>query len=192
MPEAVVTAAEVEVEAAPLRSGVLLRLPRLRMRRLAAAEVAAPVLVRFAGLPLSDAGRMALAEAARRVKGGALVPALGTMLDPRNFGRRGFAAGTLSVSVQFFSAFGFLFLALPYLQLVMGYSPLQAAGALVPMALVVIPLSRIAPAIAARFGVRIAGAAGLSLMALGFVVYFVYGRRHSRLGQRQEAERTDA
>ena len=92
------------------------------------------------------------------------------MLDPRHFARRGFAAGTLSVSVQFFAAFGFLFLALPYLQLVMGYSPLQAAGALVPMALVVIPLSRVAPAIAARFGVRVAGATGLSLMALGFIV----------------------
>ncbi len=76
------------------------------------------------------------------------------LLDPRHFARRGFAAGTLSVTVQFFAGFGFLFLALPYLQLVMGYSPLQAAGALVPMALVVIPLSRIAPAIAARFGVR--------------------------------------
>ena len=74
------------------------------------------------------------------------------------------------MSVQFFAAFGFLFLALPYLQLVMGYSPLQAAGALVPMALVVIPLSRKAPAIAARFGVRVAGATGLSLMALGFIV----------------------
>jgi EmrB/QacA subfamily drug resistance transporter len=92
------------------------------------------------------------------------------MLDPRHFARRGFAAGTLSMSIQFFAAFGFLFLALPYLQLVMGYSPLQAAGALVPMALVVIPLSRTAPAIAARFGVRVAGATGLSLMALGFIV----------------------
>ena len=92
------------------------------------------------------------------------------MLDPRHFARRGFAAGTLSMSVQFFAAFGFLFLALPYLQLVMGYSPLQAAGALVPMALVVIPLSRKAPAIAARVGVRVAGATGLSLMALGFIV----------------------
>ena len=92
------------------------------------------------------------------------------MLDPRHFARRGFAAGTLSISIQFFAAFGFLFLALPYLQLVMGYTPLQAAGALVPMALVVIPLSRTAPAIAARVGVRVAGALGLSLMALGFVV----------------------
>jgi EmrB/QacA subfamily drug resistance transporter len=92
------------------------------------------------------------------------------MLDPRHFARRGFAAGTVSISIQFFAAFGFLFLALPYLQLVMGYTPLQAAGALVPMALVVIPLSRTAPAIAARVGVRVAGALGLSLMALGFVV----------------------
>jgi EmrB/QacA subfamily drug resistance transporter len=92
------------------------------------------------------------------------------MLDPRHFARRGFAAGTLSMSVQFFAAFGFLFLALPYLQLVMGYSPLQAADALVPMALVVIPLSRKAPAIAATIGVRVAGASGLSLMALGFAV----------------------
>ena len=40
------------------------------------------------------------------------------MLDPRNFLRRGFGAGSLSITVQFFSAFGFLFLALPYLQLV--------------------------------------------------------------------------
>ncbi len=92
------------------------------------------------------------------------------MLDPRNFLRRGFSAGSLSVTVQFFAAFGFLFLVLPYLQLVMGYSPLQAAGALVPMALIVIPLSRVAPAIAARLGVRVAGATGLSLMALGFLI----------------------
>ena len=66
--------------------------------------------------------------------------------------------------------FGFLFLALPYLQLVMGFSPLEASFALVPMAIVVIPLSRIAPAIAAHVGVRVTGAAGLSLMATGFLV----------------------
>src|SRR5207237_6240514 len=79
------------------------------------------------------------------------------MLDPRNFARRGFGAGSLSVSVQFFAMFGFLFLVLPYLQLVLGYSPLQAAVALLPMAVVVIPLSRFAPKIAGRIGVRITG-----------------------------------
>jgi hypothetical protein len=74
------------------------------------------------------------------------------------------------LTVQFFAMFGFLFLALPYLQLVQGFSPLQAALALVPMAMIVMPLSRKAPAIAAQAGVRVTGAIGLSLMATGFVI----------------------
>jgi EmrB/QacA subfamily drug resistance transporter len=97
------------------------------------------------------------------------------MLDPRNFLRRGFGAGSLSISVQFFAFFGFLFLALPYLQLVLGYSPLQAAGALLPMAAVVIPLSRFAPRIAGRIGVRVTGPIGLGLMAAGFIVLSTLG-----------------
>ena len=92
------------------------------------------------------------------------------MLDPRNFLRRGFGAGSLSISVQFFALFGFLFLALPFLQLVLGYSPLEAALALLPMAAVVIPLSRIAPKIAGRVGVRVTGPIGLGLMATGLVI----------------------
>jgi EmrB/QacA subfamily drug resistance transporter len=92
------------------------------------------------------------------------------MLDPRNFLRRGFGAGSLSITVQFFAAFGFLFLLLPYLQLAQGYSPLRSSAALLPMALVVIPLSRVSPMLAARAGVRLTGAAGLTLMAAGFAV----------------------
>jgi EmrB/QacA subfamily drug resistance transporter len=101
------------------------------------------------------------------------------MLDPRNFLRRGFGAGSLSISVQFFAAFGFLFIALPYLQLVLGYSPLQAAGALLPMAIVVIPLSRFAPKIAARVGVRVTGPIGLGLMASGLIVFSTLGTNAS-------------
>jgi hypothetical protein len=43
------------------------------------------------------------------------------------------------------------------------------------MALVVIPLSRVAPAIAARAGTRVTGAAGLGLMATGFLVVATLG-----------------
>jgi len=92
------------------------------------------------------------------------------MLDPRLFLRRGFGAGSLSICVQFFAAFGFLFLALPYLQLVKGFSPLQASAALLPMACVVMPLSRVAPMLAGRVGVRVTGGAGLGLMATGFAI----------------------
>ena len=93
------------------------------------------------------------------------------MLDPRNFLRRGFGAGSLSITVQFFAVFGFLFLALPYLQLVLGFSPIKAAAALLPMAVLVIPLSRVSPLLAARLGVRVAGAAGLGSMAVGLAIF---------------------
>jgi MFS transporter len=58
---------------------------------------------------------------------------------------------------------------------VLGYSPLRAAAALLPMALVVIPLSRFAPLVAARLGVRVTGPIGLGLMATGFVVFSTLG-----------------
>ena len=44
-----------------------------------------------------------------------------------------------------------------------GFSPIKAAAALLPMAVLVIPLSRVSPLLAARLGVRVAGAAGLTL-----------------------------
>jgi EmrB/QacA subfamily drug resistance transporter len=101
------------------------------------------------------------------------------MLDPRNFLRRGFGAGSLSISVQFFAVFGFLFLALPYLQLVLGYTPLRAAGALLPLAAIVIPLSRLAPMIAGRTGIRVTGSIALGLMAAGFLVLSTLGTTSS-------------
>ena len=50
-----------------------------------------------------------------------------------------------------------------------------ASVGILPMALVVIPLSRVAPTIAGRVGIRVAGAVGLSLMAMGFLVVSTLG-----------------
>lgn len=69
------------------------------------------------------------------------------LLDPRLFGRRGFRAGTITVVVQFLAVFG-----LRYLLLILGYSPLKAAVALVPVALLVIPVSLLTPRLLNRFG----------------------------------------
>ena len=93
------------------------------------------------------------------------------MLDPRLFRRRGFASGSLSITVQFFAGFGFFFIALQYLQLVAGHSPLTAALALAPMAAVAIPLARLSPSLADRLGVRVVGAAGLVSMAIAFLIW---------------------
>ncbi len=97
------------------------------------------------------------------------------MLDPRLFRLRGFSAGSLSITVQFFAAFGFFFAILQYLQFVVGLSPLQAAIRLLPLPFALLPLARNAPHIARRIGFRIVGPLGLLLMAGGFVVMSTLG-----------------
>jgi EmrB/QacA subfamily drug resistance transporter len=93
------------------------------------------------------------------------------MLDPRLFRSRGFSAGSLSITLQFFALFGFLFAIVPFVQSVLGYSPLQAALAMVPMALAVGGLSRVlSPRLAERLGLRAVTALGLVVMAGGLVV----------------------
>jgi EmrB/QacA subfamily drug resistance transporter len=89
------------------------------------------------------------------------------MLDPRLFKLRGFGTGSLSITVQFFAAFGFFYIALQYLQYVAGLSPLTAALCMLPMPVVMIPLARRAPFIADRFGINRVGAAGLVMIAVG-------------------------
>lgn len=93
------------------------------------------------------------------------------LLDPRLFRRRGFSAGSLSITAQFFGFFGFVFLMVQYLQFVLGYSALTTALAIVPLAVLMMPAARIlAPAAAGRVGTGTTIAAGLVLIAAGFAV----------------------
>ncbi|HKJ11440.1 MAG TPA: MFS transporter [Ornithinimicrobium sp.] len=91
------------------------------------------------------------------------------LLDPRLFGVRGFGMGSLTLTAQFFGAFGFFFIALQYLQYVVGLSPLLAACAMLPMPFTLIPLARNAPRIADRFGTNRVTALGLTLSATGLL-----------------------
>lgn len=90
------------------------------------------------------------------------------MLDPRLFRLPGFSAGSASLVIQFFSAFGLFFILMQYLQFVVGWSPLQSAGALLPLPFVLIPLARRTPGLAARFGFGRIAPIGLVSMAVGF------------------------
>lgn len=87
------------------------------------------------------------------------------LLDPRLFRNRRFAAGSLSIMCQFFAFFGYIFVIMQYLQLVRGDSALVAAVSLLPMAATMVPLSRLAPVLAERFGTRGPWVAGLALIA---------------------------
>ena len=97
------------------------------------------------------------------------------MLDPRLFRRPGFAVGSLSVTTQFLAAFGFFFVIIQYLQFVAGLSPLQTAAAMLPAPVVLIPLARRAPVVAQRVGSNRLDAAGLALIAAGFVIISFLG-----------------
>jgi EmrB/QacA subfamily drug resistance transporter len=93
------------------------------------------------------------------------------LLDPRLFGDRRFALGSLSITCQFFAFFGFIFVVLQYLQLVRGDSPLVAAVSLVPMAAAIGTGARgLAPRLVGRLGTRVVCVAGLLLVAAGLVV----------------------
>lgn len=91
------------------------------------------------------------------------------LLDVRLFGRRGFAAGMLTVSSLFFVFFGFIFVFMQYLQFVRGWSPLVAACAAAPVALGLLPGARLAPYLVRRVGVRVLCGAGMTLVALAMV-----------------------
>jgi EmrB/QacA subfamily drug resistance transporter len=95
------------------------------------------------------------------------------MLDPRLFTRRGLSAGSLTIFVQFFAFYGFIFLILQYLQIVRGDSALIAAVSMLPMAVTMMPTARLAPALATRFGPRRVCVAGLLLIAaaLGVIAH---------------------
>jgi MFS family permease len=90
------------------------------------------------------------------------------------FGLNVVLAGTLSINLQFFAFFGFVFIVLQYLQLVRGDSPLVAALCLIPMALAMMPNARIvAPRLAAHVGTRRVTVLGLVLLTVGLVVLSV-------------------
>jgi EmrB/QacA subfamily drug resistance transporter len=92
------------------------------------------------------------------------------MLNPRIFTRHGLSAGSLSIFVQFFAFYGFIFLVLQYLQIVRHDSALVAAVSMLPMAASMMPVSRLAPKLAAKFGSRQVCVGGLIGIAAGLAI----------------------
>ena len=86
------------------------------------------------------------------------------LLDPRSFRNRQLTTGSMSIFVQFFAFFGFTFIGMQYLQLVRGDSPLLAAVQILPLAATMVPTSRLAPQLTARYGTRAVCAGGLTLV----------------------------
>lgn len=89
------------------------------------------------------------------------------LLDVRLFRRPDFATGAAGITFLFVANFGFFFIEMQFMQLVMGYSALQTAFALSPLALPVLVLGSTMHLYLPKVGLRFAVSVGLLLMAVG-------------------------
>lgn len=92
------------------------------------------------------------------------------LLDVSLFRNARFSAASTSVAAAFFALFGFIFLITQYLQLVQGYSPLEAGIRTLPFAIATGATSPLAIMAMHRWGSKLVVATGLTVMALGFVL----------------------
>ena len=87
------------------------------------------------------------------------------MIDLRLFRIPRFTAASGSVTVAFFSLFGFIFLMTQYFQFIKGYGPLSAGVHLLPVATSVGIASVLGTKAAVRFGTKLVVASGLLMVA---------------------------
>ncbi len=92
------------------------------------------------------------------------------MLDVSLFANPRFTAASGSVTVAFFSLFGFIFLMTQYFQFIKGYSALSTGVHLLPVATSVGIASVLGTKLAVRFGTKLIVTAGLVLVA-GFYAW---------------------
>lgn len=97
----------------------------------------------------------------------------GAILDVRFFRERGLSSGSVSLLAVFGVQAGILVVLFPYFQSVLGWSGLRSTLGMMPMALIMMFASGLAPRIAKRIGGRFTmalgvavGSVGLSLMAI--------------------------
>lgn len=97
----------------------------------------------------------------------------GAILDVRFFRERGLSSGSFSLLTVFGVQAGILVVLFPYFQSVLGWSGLRSTLGMMPMALIMMFASGLAPRIATRMGGRFTmalgvavGSGGLALMAI--------------------------
>ncbi len=92
------------------------------------------------------------------------------MLPLKLFRDRNFAGASLSIVLLSFSAGGVLLALTQYLQFVLGYEPLKAGTAFIPMIVTAMVFNGVGVVIDKKLGTRVALAAGLLLMSGGFAI----------------------
>jgi hypothetical protein len=91
------------------------------------------------------------------------------MLDVRIFRNMRFTAASASVTIAFFTLFGFIFLMTQYFQFIQGFSPLSTGVHLLPVAIAVAVSSVIGTRLAVRAGTKLVVTIGLLAIAAFYV-----------------------
>lgn len=93
----------------------------------------------------------------------------------RVFRNRSLAAGSVGLLVTFAIIMGLFLVSVQFMQAVFGYSAIRGALGLMPMAVVMMPLSAIAPGLTERFGLRVMLTAGNLSVAIGLALTAILG-----------------
>jgi MFS family permease len=92
------------------------------------------------------------------------------MLDLRFFRNPQFSSACATIAMVFFAMFGTFFLLTQYLQMVLGYTALQAGTRTLPMALTMMISAPMSARLVERFGSRTVVSSGLLIVATGLVL----------------------
>ncbi|MFI6503913.1 MFS transporter [Nonomuraea typhae] len=93
-----------------------------------------------------------------------------SLLDVRLFRERDLAGGSITLLVVFGVQAGVFVVLFPFLQAVLGWSGLLSTLALMPMAVLMMTTSSLAPKLAAHIGARSTTAAGIALFGTGLAL----------------------
>ena len=93
------------------------------------------------------------------------------MLDLSFFRNPRFSAASGAISVTFFAMFGSIFVLTQYLQLVLGFSPLETGVRLLAFAIPMMIFAPLSAKFVERLGAKVVVASGLSLIAIGLVLF---------------------
>ncbi|MFI1395938.1 MFS transporter [Streptomyces sp. NPDC020681] len=97
-----------------------------------------------------------------------------SLLDVRLFRERGLAGGSITLLVVFGVQAGIAVVLFPFFQAVLGWSGLLSTAAMMPMAVMMMTTSGVAPKMAARIGSRSTMAVGVALAGVGLVLMALF------------------
>ena len=96
-------------------------------------------------------------------------------LDVKLFTNRVFSASAVTIGLAFFALMGVTFFMVFYLQIVRGFSPLEAGLWFLPFAVAQMVFAPLSASMVTRFGIRSVATTGLALVTVSFLGYQLVG-----------------